>query len=76
MPPLAEELDANLYLTIGPVISGAAAGSSTCFFGDSVTLSCNISQIRNNDFLKTGLPMVVPPIIVTIVLYLVFGFVL
>ena len=76
MLPLAEALDANMYLTIGAVIAGAAAGSSTCFFGDSVTLSCNLSQIRNNDFLKTGLPMVVPPIIVTIVLYLIFGFVL
>ena len=76
MLPLAESLDANLYVTIGAVIAGAAAGSSTCFCGDSVTLSCSISQIRNNDFLRTGLPMVVPPIIVTIILYLIFGFVL
>ena len=76
MLPLAESLDANMYLTIGAVIAGAAAGSSTCFYGDSVTLSCSISQIRNNDFLRTGLPMVVPPIIVTIILYLIFGFVL
>lgn len=76
MLPLAESLDANLYVTIGAVIAGAAAGSSTCFFGDSVTLSCSISQIRNNDFLRTGLPMVIPPIIVTIILYLIFGFVL
>ena len=76
MLPLAESLDANLYVTIGAVIAGAAAGSSTCFFGDSVTLSCSILQIRNNDFLRTGLPMVVPPIIVTIILYLIFGFVL
>ncbi len=76
MLPLADALDANMYLTIGAVIAGAAAGSSTCFYGDSVTLSCSISQIRNNDFLKTGLPMVVPPIIVTIILYLVLGFVL
>lgn len=76
MLPLADALDANMYLTIGAVIAGAAADSSTCFYGDSVTLSCSISQIRNNDFLKTGLPMVVPPIIVTIILYLVLGFVL
>lgn len=76
MLPLAESLDANLYMTIGAVIAGAAGGSSTCFYGDSVTLSCNISHIRNNDFLRTGLPMVVPPIIVTIILYLVLGFIL
>ena len=76
MLPLAEALDANMYLTIGAVIAGAAGGSSTCFFGDSVTLACKIAQIRNNDFLKTGLPMVVPPIIVTIILYIIFGLVL
>lgn len=75
MLPLAEVLDANLYLTIGAVIAGAAAGSATCFYGDSVTLSCSISKIRNNDFLKTGLPMVVPPIIVTVIAYLIAGFV-
>ncbi len=76
MLPLAEALDANMYLTIGAVIAGAAAGSATCFFGDSVTLACKISQIRNNDFLKTGLPMVVPPIIATMILYIIFGLVL
>lgn len=76
MLPLAESLDANMYMTIGAVIAGAASGSTTCFYGDSVTLSCSISKIRNNDFLRTGLPMVVPPIIVTIILYLVLGFIL
>ena len=76
MLPLASALDANLYLTIGAVIAGAAAGSATCFYGDSITLSCSISKIRNNDFLKTGLPMALPPIIVTIIAYLVAGFVM
>lgn len=76
MLPLAEALGANMYLTIGAVIAGAAAGSSTCFYGDSVTLSCSISKIRNNDFLRTGLPMLVPPIVVTIIIYLIFGFIL
>lgn len=76
MLPLADALDANVYMTIGAVIAGASAGSTTCFYGDSVTVACNISKIRNNDFLRTGLPMVVPPIIVTIILYLIFGFIL
>lgn len=76
MLPLAQALDANLYLTIGAVIAGAAAGSATCFYGDSVTLSCSISKIRNNDFLRTGLPMMIPPIVITIIVYLIAGFVL
>lgn len=76
MLPLAAELDANLYLTIGAVIAGAAAGSATCFYGDSITLSCSISKIRNNDFLQTGLPMVIPPVVVSIIAYLIAGFII
>lgn len=76
MLPLAQALDANLYLTIGAVIAGAAAGSATCFYGDSVTLSCSISKIRNNDFLQKGLVMVAPMIVVSIIAYLIAGFVL
>lgn len=76
MLPLAQALDANLYLTIGAVIAGAAAGSATCFYGDSVTLTCGILKIRNIDFLRTALPMLVPPIIVTMIVYLVAGFVI
>lgn len=76
MLPLAEALGANMYLTIGAVIAGAAAGSMTCFYGDSVTLACSISKIRNNDFLRTGLPMMVPPILLTIIAYIVAGFIM
>ena len=76
MLPLANALDANLYLTIGAVIAGAAAGSATCFYGDSVTLTCGLTKIRNIDYLRTALPMLVPPIVVTMVFYLIAGFVL
>lgn len=76
MLPLAQALDANLYLTIGAVIAGCAAGSATCFYGDSVTLTCgSIAKIRNIDYLRTALPMLVPPIIITIILYLIAGFI-
>ena len=72
MLPLAQALDANLY----PVIAGCAAGSATCFYGDSVTLTCgSIAKIRNIDYLRTSLPMLVPPIIVTIIFYLIAGFI-
>ena len=76
MLPLAQALDANLYLVIGAVIAGCAAGSATCFYGDSVTLTCgSIAKIRNIDYLRTSLPMLVPPIIVTIIFYLIAGFI-
>ncbi len=76
MLPLAQALDANIYLTIGAVIAGCAAGSATCFYGDSVTLTCgSIAKIRNIDYLRTSMPMLVPPIVVTMIFYLIAGFV-
>ena len=61
---------------LGAVIAGCAAGSATCFYGDSVTLTCgSIAKIRNIDYLRTSLPMLVPPIIVTIIFYLIAGFI-
>lgn len=76
MLPLAETLGANLYLTIGAVIAGCAAGSATCFYGDSVTLTCGIAKIRNIDYLRNALPMLIPPIVLTMIVYLIAGFVI
>lgn len=66
----------NLYLTIGAVIAGCAAGSTTCFYGDSVTLTCDITRIRNIDYLRNALPMLVPPVVLTMIVYLVAGFII
>lgn len=76
MVPLADTLGANMYLTIGAVIAGAAAGSATCFYGDSVTLTCGLAKIKNIDYARNALPMLVPVIVVTAVAYLIAGFVL
>ena len=76
MLPLADALGANLYLTIGAVIAGCAAGSATCFYGDSVTLTCGIAKIRNIDYLRNALPMIVPPIVLTMIVYVIAGFVI
>ena len=75
MLPLAQALDANIYLTIGAVIAGCAAGSATCFYGDSVTLTCGLTKIRNIDYLRSALPMLIPPIIVTVIIYIAAGFI-
>ncbi|MEG0829857.1 MAG: Na+/H+ antiporter NhaC family protein [Anaerovoracaceae bacterium] len=76
MLPLVDSLNANMYLTIGALIAGAAAGSATCFYGDSVTLTCGITKIKNLDYVRTAFPLIAPMIAVTAVLYLVAGFVL
>lgn len=73
MLPLAASLDANIFLTIGAVVGGAAAGSSTCFYGDSVTLTCGITGVKNIDYAKTALPLILPSILLSIIAYLIAG---
>lgn len=73
--PLATAMGVNVYLVCGAIISAAALGSHTCFYGDAVTLSCASSQISNSDYAKTSIPVIVVPFGIAIVLYLVFGFV-
>ena len=75
MLPLAQALDANIYLIIGAVIAGCAAGSATCFYGDSVTLTCGLTKIRNIDYLRSALPMLITPIVVTVIIYIAAGFI-
>lgn len=73
--PLANAMGVNVYLVCGAIISAAALGSHTCFYGDAVTLSCASSQIRNNDYAKTSIPIISVPFVIAIILYLVFGFI-
>lgn len=75
MIPMAEMMDVNIYLTIGALISGAGAGSASCFYGDSVTLACGTAKIRNADFFQTGLPMLALPLGLTIIAYIIAGFI-
>jgi Na+/H+ antiporter NhaC len=71
--PLAQAIDANMYLTIGAVISGAAAASTVCFYCDSVTLTCGITKIKNIEDARTALPRAVPMIIVATIIYFIAG---
>ncbi|MEG1929888.1 MAG: Na+/H+ antiporter NhaC family protein [Anaerovorax sp.] len=73
--PLADSLGTNMYMAIGAVVAGAAAGSSTCFYGDSATLICGVTKLKNIDYARTALPLCIPPIIISIIAYLIAGFI-
>jgi Na+/H+ antiporter NhaC len=72
--PLALQIDANLSLTIGAVISGAAAASTVCFYCDSVTLTCGITKIKNIEYARTALTLAIPIIIIASIFYIIAGF--
>lgn len=73
--PLAQSMDVNVFLVSGAIVSAAAFGSHTCFYGDAVTLSCASSQVQNLDYAKTSIPLVIVPTVIGIALFLIFGFI-
>ena len=74
--PLADSMGVSLLLVSGAVISAASLGSHTCFYGDAVTLTSSACQIRNNDYARTVLPIVVLPFVLGCIAFLVAGVIL
>ena len=54
--PLAQELDVNIWLAIGSVISAGAFGSHACFYGDATVLSASATECNNMAHVMTQLP--------------------
>jgi len=74
--PIAAALDANMILTSAAMISGCVFGSNACFYGSEVSLTCKVTDIQNQDYAKTALPIIAIPVIGSIILYIVFGYML
>lgn len=72
--PLALALDCNVYLIGAAMISGTVFASHTCFYADAVTLISATCQIQNTDYAKTAIPITMIPVVISTILYLVFGF--
>lgn len=74
--PLAAALGANPVLVMGAIISGGAFGSHACFYGDATVLASTGSCIDNMEHTMSQLPYVLIASGVTVVCYLICGFVL
>jgi len=74
--PLAQALDVNIYLSCGALIAGTVFGSKACFFGDCATLVCVATQIKNPDFLKNVVPVILIPFSISLIVYLIIGFIM
>lgn len=71
--PMAVELDVNLFMGIGAIVSGAAFGSHSCFFGDMTTLVCASTEIKNIDYARTSIPLILVPFALSLIAFLVVG---
>jgi Na+/H+ antiporter NhaC len=73
--PLAMAMDVNPFLAIGAVSAATSFGSHACFYSDAVTVTAAATGIRNMDYAKTSIPLIMVPFFISIALYLIVGFV-
>lgn len=73
MIPMAMSLDVNLLLTSGAIISAASFGSQACFYGDGVSCTCVSTQIKNIDYAKTAIPLIMVPFVLACIAFLIVG---
>ena len=71
--PLAQTMDVSVYLAAGAVVSGASFGSQACFFSDAATLTCKATQIKNSDYMRNVLPLLIVPFVIACVIFLIVG---
>ncbi|MDR3295241.1 MAG: hypothetical protein LBT26_05385 [Clostridiales Family XIII bacterium] len=74
--PLALAMDVNPFLAIGAVAAATSFGSHACFYSDAVTVTAASTGIRNMDYAKTSIPLIMVPFAIAIILYLIVGFAL
>ena len=74
--PLAVATGANIPLTLGAIISAACFGAQACFYSDVTLLSASACKINNVDYAVAQLPYIGIVTGITLVGYVVAGFVL
>ncbi len=74
--PLAIELDVNVWLAMGAVISAGAFGSHMCPFGDSTVLSSAGSGCNNIAHVYTQAPYGIISCVAASIMYIILGAVL
>jgi len=74
--PLTIALGGNMLLTLAAVVSGGVFGSHACFYSDATVLSSATCEIDNMDHAVTQAPYAVLGAVLSVVAYLIAGFVL
>ena len=72
--PLARELEVNLWLAIGAVVSAGAFGSHACFYGDATVLSSSATGCDNMAHVLTQLPYALLAGLISVLIYFILGY--
>ncbi len=74
--PLATAIDVNPFLAIGAVAAATSFGSHACFYSDAVTVTCAATGIKNIEYARTSIPLILVPFALAIIAYLITGLIL
>ncbi len=74
--PLALSIGANPLVVMGAVVSGATLGSHACFYSDATVLTSSCCKMENMDHALSQLPYALIAAVVSVVGYLICGFLL
>lgn len=74
--PMAQALDANLYLTVAAALGGGVFGDHCSPISDTTIISSMASASDHIDHVKTQLPYAVTAAVITGLLYLILGFII
>lgn len=72
---LSNSVGGNDYIIFGAAASAIALASHISFWNDAVAVTCTACEIRQNDYASTTTPLLVIPIGITLIAYLILGFV-
>ncbi len=74
--PMAQALDANLYLAVAAALGGGVFGDHCSPISDTTIISSMASASDHIDHVKTQLPYAVTAAVITSLLYLILGFII
>lgn len=73
---LGASLNVNPLLTMGALVSGCVFGSHACFYSDATLLASQAAEVDNIQHAKTQLPYVLIATALTIIGYIILGFII
>jgi Na+/H+ antiporter NhaC len=73
---LAAVIGVNPFLCAGALISAVAFGGHICMYSDTVLLTSVFTEVTNYDYLKTSFPLVIVPFSLSVILYIILGFII
>jgi Na+/H+ antiporter NhaC len=71
--PVAIALDANVWITLGAVISAGTLGAHACFYSDATILTATGTECNNIEHAFTQLPYALMAAGLALVCYLAVG---